>query len=292
MGEFNPYPFMKRMSEVGLSNQKMLPGDYFDTDGLMICGKCRKRKQTIREVMNPANPNGFTLLKFACECDCDKKKAQEEKARKAQQDRFDEVMKLRSISLMDEKAKKATFERFQENKFNAKNLKLGKRYATCFAEMLAKNQGLLFWGDVGTSKTFLASCIANYLLNQNVPVVMTSFVKIMSEIEKDRDYEADIMAHLQKASLVIFDDLGAERNTNYSIEKVYNIIDSRYRMNLPMIITTNYSLEEMMSEQDIRYKRIFDRIFEACYPMQFTGPSWRKQEASERFDRMQKFLES
>lgn len=89
----------------------------------------------------------------------------------------------------------------------------------------------------------------------------------------------------------IFETWGPERGTDYAMEKVYNIIDSRYRKGLPMILTTNLSLDEMKREVDVRYSRIYDRIFENCYPMQFTGPSWRKTEASRRFKDMEKLLE-
>jgi DNA replication protein DnaC len=89
---------------------------------------------------------------------------------------------------------------------------------------------------------------------------------------------------------VIFDDLGVERGTDYALEKVYDIIDSRYRRRLPMLLTTNRSVEEMKQEVDRRYTRIYDRIFEVCYPMQFVGQSWRKKEASQRFREMEKLL--
>ena len=71
---------------------------------------------------------------------------------------------------------------------------------------------------------------------------------------------------------------------------MYNIIDSRYRARLPMILTTNLTIDEMKGEVDIRYTRIYDRVFETCYPMQFTGPSFRKKEASRRFTEMEKLL--
>lgn len=89
----------------------------------------------------------------------------------------------------------------------------------------------------------------------------------------------------------IFDDLGPSGVQIMHMENVYNIIDSRYRKGLPMILTTNLSLDEMKREVDVRYSRIYDRIFENCYPMQFTGPSWRKTEASRRFKDMEKLLE-
>ena len=96
---------------------------------------------------------------------------------------------------------------------------------------------------------------------------------------------------MNSAKLVIFDDLGAERNTDYALEKIYNIIDSRYRRKLPMLLTTNLTIDEMKDEEDRRYSRIYDRIFETCYSMQFTGPSWRKKEANRRFTEMEKLFD-
>ena len=176
-------------------------------------------------------------------------------------------------------------------KDNAYNLKLCQRYARHFDEMLEKNQGLLFYGGVGTGKTFAAACIANHLLDQRVPVVMTSFVKLLETMQGFKEEDSVLISRLNRAKLLIIDDLGAERSTDFALEKVYNIVDSRYRARLPIILTTNLSMAEMKETVDIRYSRIYDRIFELCYPMQFTGPSWRKREASRRFDEMRSFLE-
>ena len=93
------------------------------------------------------------------------------------------------------------------------------------------------------------------------------------------------------AKLLIIDDLGAERSTDFALEKVYNVVDSRYRAKRPIILTTNLSMEEMKETLDIRYTRIFDRIFEMCYPMQFKGLSWRKGEAARRYNDTKSFLE-
>ena len=95
---------------------------------------------------------------------------------------------------------------------------------------------------------------------------------------------------MNDAKLAILDDLGAERGTEYALEKVYDIVDSRYRRKLPMLLTTNLTLDEMKAETDIRYVRIYDRIFEVCYPMLFEGISWRRQQANSRFLEMRKLL--
>ena len=57
-----------------------------------------------------------------------------------------------------------------------------------------------------------------------------------------------------------------------------------------MILTTNLAVPDMMEEADVKYSRIYDRIFEVCYPMQFTGVSFRKKAASQRFDDMELLL--
>ena len=121
--------------------------------------------------------------------------------------------------------------------------------------------------------------------------MMTSFVKLIerfSGFDDDTQYLIDL---LNKASLLIIDDLGAERATDFSLEKVYNVIDSRYRAKLPMILTTNVTLAAMKDTIDIRYQRIYDRVFENCFPIQFSGPSWRRKEASSRFNTMKKMFE-
>ena len=119
---------------------------------------------------------------------------------------------------------------------------------------------------------------------------MTSFVKILQDIQGNVK-ESDYIQILNSASLLIIDDLGAERNTDYALEKVYNVIDSRVRTNKPMILTTNLTLNEMLQCTDIRYKRVYDRIFETCYPVEMPGESFRQLEAADRFDRMKQFLE-
>lgn len=108
---------------------------------------------------------------------------------------------------------------------------------------------------------------------------------------KNPDEEERIMAGLNAAKLLIIDDLGAERSTDYALEKVYNIIDSRYLSGKPLILTTNMTLKDMQESEDIRYRRIYDRIFEMCFPVRFAGRSWREKAASKRFDAMKNLME-
>ena len=294
MGEmFNALGFMENIAAKGIKNQVRNPGDYEDEEGLLVCGVCGEQRQKFIDFAAPTedDPNHTKKLKVATMCRCEREVEERRKLEKQNEEDMERIRKLKKASLMDEKLSGATFRNFKPTKYNARNLKLCQRYAEKFDLMLEKNQGLLFWGDVGTGKSFAAACIANYLLERKIPVIMTSFVKLLEVIQASREEEPAILNRLGYAKLVIFDDLGAERGTDYALEKVYNIIDSRYRKSLPMILTTNLTIEEMKRDMDIRYSRIYDRIFEICYPMQFTGPSWRKTEASRRFDEMKKLLE-
>ena len=118
---------------------------------------------------------------------------------------------------------------------------------------------------------------------------MTSFVKILQNVQGEE--EAEYIAMLNTAKLLILDDLGTERNTDYALEKVYNIIDSRSRASKPMVLTTNLDLRDMMEASDIRYQRIYDRILETCFPVRVAGDSFRRISAEQRFDKMAKFME-
>jgi len=86
---------------------------------------------------------------------------------------------------------------------------------------------------------------------------------------------------LKNASLLILDDLGAENSTDWAREKIYEIIDSRYRDKKPIIITTNLKLEQLMEKLagGDRVYRTYDRIIEMCTPVEVKGKARRIETA-------------
>ena len=261
----------------------MAEGDHIGEDGLVYCGKCGSRKQ-LRVMF------GDKTHVVRCVCKCESKEMEEKKRQEEYEEQMRRINRLKEASMMDKKYREVMFEKYEVREENQKVFEMAKKYASRFQDMYKKNQGLLLYGPVGTGKSFTAACIGNYLLNNAKPVIMTSFVKILQDIwENDR--EAEYITILNSASLLIIDDLGTERETDYALEKVYNIIDSRVRANKPMIITSNLELNDMMECEDIRKKRIYDRILECCYPMYVGGKSFRMMKAAQRFDEMKDFLE-
>lgn len=258
-------------------------GDYKGEDGLMRCGICGERKQFRIEF------SGFTKI-VPCICKCRADEIEKRKRRDEYEQKMHAINRLKDASMMSSKFRNAGFSKYIVREENQEAYRLARTYVERFREMRHKNQGLLLYGPVGTGKSYTAACIANALMEQNVTVIMTSFVKILQDIQGTGN-EASYIQILNSASLLIIDDLGAERNTDYAMEKVYNIIDSRSRTNKPMILTTNLELSEMFECTDIRYKRVYDRIFETCYPVEIAGESFRRMEAAQRFDDMKEFLQ-
>lgn len=267
------------------------PGDFVDAEGYLVCGKCKTRRQT--EITVPDLTGQGTPIKklVMTPCECRRKAIEEERKRQKQLDEQQRLEALRRQSLIKGKLAGHTFDRFEVTAENRENALLVKRYVKNFDKMLEENQGLLFYGDCSTGKTFSAACIANYLLDHGTSVIMTSFVDILGLYQKDQIAAEDLVERMNRVKLLIIDDLGAERDTSYALEKVYGIIDSRGRSKKPLILTTNLSLDEMLNESDKRFKRIYERVFELCYPVEFAGDSWRQKAASQRYDRMKKLLE-
>lgn len=285
----NQSPWLKAFDSLADKAQQNNPineGDYTGNDGLLYCGKCHTRKQTRVQI----NLGGETLERTpSIPCRCIIEQEERQKAQEARQQKMEAIKKLRQASLMGEQFKRSTFDSYHVNQYNAKHHKLAVRYVQRFPEMLEKNQGLLFCGAPGTGKTYLAACIANALLDQGIPVMMTSFVKLVSL--SNNDNRQDTIRRLNQADLLIIDDLGAERSSDFALEQVYDFVDSRCQAKKPMILTTNLSHAEIMNATDIRYRRIYERILKYCWPMDFTGPSWRRSEAAERFNAMRALLE-
>lgn len=264
-------------------NKNIKEGDYIAGDGLWHCGKCHGALQKKIET------DFFSGIVW-CICKCEEEHREEERKREEYQKEMNWIRDLKIASLMPDKYRDAKFSDYVVREENTKAFHIAQKYVQDFQKMKAENIGIIFYGTVGTGKSYTAACIANELLEKQVSVIMTSFVKILQDM-RSVENESEYINALNRCSLLIIDDLGAERNTDYALEKVYNVIDSRIRANKPLILTTNLTFDEMMQTNDIRYKRVYDRIFECCYPVEVYGRSFRIMKAAQRQEKLKQIFE-
>jgi DNA replication protein DnaC len=149
----------------------------------------------------------------------------------------------------------------------------------------------LFWGDVGTGKSFAAACIANALIEMGVPVLMTNFSKMLNQMGgMYSDERFRYISSLSRFSLLIIDDLGIERSTDYAKEQVYSIVDERYKSGLPVIVTTNLTITDLRCPQQLGDARIYSRILEMCTPVHVPGKDRRAEAGRTKQEIMKEVL--
>ena len=224
--------------------------EYLDpADGLLHCKTCHGLRQTVI----PA-PGGTGFLRPRCLCPCQSAAEKQRKAAEEKRERLERIQRRKAHGLQDRRLYDCTFA--NDNGKTPGLTAKAKRYVEHWEDAVRKNIGLLLFGNVGTGKSFLAGCIANALLEQDVPVLMTNFPTILNE-------------------------LGAERGTEYALEQVFAVIDARYRSRKPLIVTTNLTLDALKHPDDLAHARIYDRILEICAPILFGGENLRVEKANE-----------
>lgn len=261
-------------------------GDYTGDDGLLYCGKCHAPKQMFLNFNSAAVDKGSTLVRVACLC---QREADEEAKRRAARERFrNDMVQYWEDDISCPDGLRHSFA--QDDRQQPKVSDACQRYVECWDEMRANNIGVLFYGTVGTGKSFLASCIGNGVLDRQVAVSATNFPRLLNLLQGTYKKQA-LLDRLSIYKLLILDDLGVERDSAYAEEQIFNIIDARSSSELPVIVTTNLTLEELEHPTSMQYARIYDRVLEMCpIRLKLVGESRRKNNAAEREQLARKIL--
>ncbi|WAM36573.1 ATP-binding protein [Caldicellulosiruptor acetigenus] len=252
-----------------------------------MCPLCGSRLWTEVEIFG-------LIRKLPCACGCQKQEYEKHQQLQKIREKALRLERLRNFSLMDRKFESCTFENFKIDSENEQFYRLARNYCEQFEEMKRQNVGLLFYGPSGTGKTFLAFCIANYLIERFYPVIAVSTIGFLAKLKQlysssSGEMEIEVLNNFKNADLIVLDDMGAESSTGWAVEKLYMLVDMRYRDEKPLIVTTNYNLEELKEKLGIR---IFDRLIEMCCPVEIGGTSRRLKSAYQKAQIVNRLLNS
>lgn len=249
--------------------------EYTGPDGLRCCSYCHGHREMRVRLLGRER-----IVPVLCNCQVEER------------DKREREMKLRDFQLKRERLREEGLEDkgyyeycfAKDNKRNPQ-MKHAYTYVENWDRMKAEGKGLLIWGGTGTGKSFMAGCIANALIDQCVPVMMTNFARILNKITGTfGDERNQIISRMNHNSLLIIDDLGIERNTDFAMEQIFNVIDSRYRSRKPMIICTNLQLSELKNPQDVDHERIYSRILEHSICIKCNGINFREENAKKTME--------
>lgn len=199
---------------------------------------------------------------------------EEEKKLRMMQEFANKVDKIIKNSKMSRRNLNYKFENFEVNSNNKKVYQSLKEYSEKLANSVER-KGLILVGNNGVGKTHLACSIANELIKNGIPIIYGTLINLLAELKNTYDVnnnisEMKIIKLYEKVDLLIIDDLGKEKPSEWGLEKLFTIINSRYENNLPVIITTNYDQNSLINRLSIdgeieTAKSIISRLYEMCY---------------------------
>jgi DNA replication protein DnaC len=157
-----------------------------------------------------------------------------------------------------------------------------------FAEGWNGEQGLLLTGGVGTGKTTLLVALVRSLqerlIKQKRAVRLVTVPDFLRELRAGFEPQrqalgegtAQMLDHYRTCGVLVLDDLGAEKLSDWAAEQLYLLVDQRYRQRLPIWASSNWSGEELAGRLD---RRVLDRLRETCTLIDVIGPNWRDHAA-------------
>lgn len=147
------------------------------------------------------------------------------------------------------------------------------------------DRGLLFMGTVGVGKTHLSVAILRGLIEKGVPCIFYEFGALLKEIQGSynslsQTSELKVLAPVFEAEVLVLDELGASKTTDWVRDTMRQIIGTRYNERKLTIFTTNY-FDERHSERDEALEdrigvRLRSRLYEMCRTVVLEGDDFRQ----------------
>ena len=160
-----------------------------------------------------------------------------------------------------------------------------KAYFTTILDNIQSNKksikGLYLWGKTGRGKTYFSYVLLNELIFRFVkPGKFISLSKSFHELRHTFDESSETHGQavpmidvLSNIPYLVIDDFGVQRNTEWELEILYNLIDARYAHQRLTFVTTNQRVDEL---KDLVEGRIYSRLLDMCHIIQVIGHDFRE----------------
>lgn len=161
-----------------------------------------------------------------------------------------------------------------------------KLAASLAMEFPAVDRGLLLMGNVGVGKTHLAVSILKGLTERGFDCLFYEFGSLLKEIQDSYNpntfaSELSVLAPVLNADVLVLDELGASKPTDWVRDTMAHIINTRYNDKKLTIFTTNYlDLRPSDREETLEDRigtRLRSRLFEMCRTVMIDGRDYRRQ---------------
>lgn len=267
--------FINVINNIKIKKEK---DDYIKNE-ILFCGNCK----TPKSMHFPSEKESFKNKIVPIMCECRKNEIKEYKKQEEINKAYNRVDTLIYKGIMDKNYLK--YDINQDDKKNDEMTNFYYNYIQNWETIKKEGIGVLLFGDIGVGKTFFAYCIANELLKRGEKICITNFMKILNIYKNFEEEDLNnIINMICNSTLLVIDDFGAERKTEFANEKILEIVDSRSERNLPNIITTNLDFEKSNTE-DITLKRIHSRINKMCnHKIAIYGEDRRKRTPINKLD--------
>ena len=256
---------LMRVLAPGMGPAEESPEDYRDEEGILRCGVCGQPKEMHLDIFG-----GDRIVRVNCECAEERCRLEAEEAKRtarriAADDALHGMAEIEAAEIPE-----AAFGMADDP--DDKYVAAMRRYAERFGDMLRDNVGVCLYGGMGTGKTFLAQCVATELIRQGRLALFTSIRRLASASSAHSgDNAAYVMKLVKACDLLILDDFGAERNTEFMNEQAFEFINARCRVRRPMLVTTNLAPGDALNDENQVLVRAFERITESCRLIRVDG---------------------
>jgi DNA replication protein DnaC len=198
--------------------------------------------------------NGFVIdeaTNTATDCTCRPLRISRAKARRLE-------------ARLPQRYRDVAFERFPVTEMPDPVVATVRRFTRDIDRNLDQGNGLWLFGDVGTGKTTLAMLVSKAGIAAGRSVAIYSLPRLMNVMREaigSDDGKLELLDRLATVDLLHLDDVGAENSTDWVLEQLYSIVNTRYEEGRSLVVTSNLDPDALAEQIG---PRTVSRLIEIC----------------------------